>query len=109
MAEAVAKYVYCPGCDDVSVLSRLEPERCVRCGKAAVPVRVSRTWQYWASVGVLLAGTAAVVITNLPQIEFRFGLLLPFLIVALSLSTWGLRTAKAVALARGRAGRARTG
>ncbi|OGS51311.1 MAG: hypothetical protein A3K65_02820 [Euryarchaeota archaeon RBG_16_68_12] len=103
------KYVYCPSCDEVSVLSSMEDDRCQRCRRPAFPVRVSRRWQYWASAGVLLAGTALVVVTDLPQVELRFGLLLPFLLVAFSLSTWGLRAAKAGALARGRAGRARTG
>ncbi len=97
------KYAYCPVCDRVSVLSNMEPERCQGCGKVAYPVKVPRTWQYFTSAGVILAGAAAVILTDLPDILQRFLLLVPFLVVGLGFSTWGMRTSRTRALERGRA------
>ncbi len=100
------KYVYCRSCDSVSILATLEQERCQRCGKPAVPVPVRKSWQYWASAGVILAGALSVFITNSPDILLRLALLAPFLVAGILLSTWGLRATKRWVLERGRSGAA---
>jgi len=97
------KYAYCASCDEVSVLSNLEPERCHRCQKKAVPLRVRRPWQHWVASGVILAGAVIVFVTDLPSIALRFGLLLPFIVFGLFFSAWGLRESKQKALKAGRA------
>jgi hypothetical protein len=96
------KYAYCPACDEISVLSSMEPERCSHCNKTAFPVKVKRTWQYWASASLILTGAIVVFVTDLSQLEFRVLLLLPFVIFGIFFSTWGLHAAKGMALAAGR-------
>ncbi len=96
------KYVYCPSCDEVSVLASVEPERCAHCRKAAFPVPIRRSWQYWASAGVILAGAAAVFLTNYADLVQRILLFVPFFAVGLFFSTWGLQTSKRLALELGR-------
>lgn len=97
------KYVYCPSCDRISVLSNVEPVRCATCAKEAVPIRVRRSWHYWASAVLILTGAVVVYATNLPDLVSRFALLTPFLLFGVFFSTWGLRVSKETALREGRA------
>ncbi len=102
------RYAYCATCDAVSVLSSVEPVRCTRCGKEAVPIKVKRSWQYWASAALILAGAVVVWVTNLPDIVYRFALLTPFILFGVFFSTWGLRVSKEIALREGRARKVRS-
>jgi len=97
------KYAYCASCDRISVLSNVEPVRCTACGKEAVPIRVKRSWQYWASAALILTGAVVVWVTDLPDLLWRFALLTPFILFGVFFSTWGLRVSKEIALREGRA------
>ena len=99
------KLVYCSHCDAVSSLANLERETCHTCGRPAVRIDVPRPWQYWAGLGVILTGTAILLLSYIPQIQYRFLVLLPFLGFGLFLSTWGLRASKDRALELGRSSR----
>jgi len=97
------KLVYCRECDAVSSLATLEREACRTCGRPAARVDLARPWQYWAAIGVILAGSGILFLTYIPQIQVRFLVLLPFLAFGLFLSTWGMRVLKDRALDAGRA------
>jgi hypothetical protein len=97
------KLVYCGDCDTVSSLATLEPERCQQCGKPAVRIEVPRPWQYWGTIVIFLVALAVLLALNIPEIQFRFLVFLPFLGVGLVLSTWGMRVSKGRALEAGRA------
>ncbi len=94
MARVVPKYAYCPACGTVSLLAILEKEVCRNCGKAAVPVPVSRSWQQWAGMGVILAGAVVLFLTPIQELWVRFAILAPFLAAGFALSTWGVRATK---------------
>ena len=100
---AIVKLVYCGECDAVSTLATLERERCQTCGKPAVRIELPRPWQYWGATAVFLLALVILLATNLPEIQIRFLVLLPFLGVGLVLSTWGMRVSKGRALDAGRA------
>ena len=97
------KLVYCAQCDAVSSLATLEREACHACGHMAPRVDIARPWQYWAAIGVILAGAGVLFFTYIPEIQVRFLVLLPFLGFGLFLSTWGMRVLKDRALDAGRA------
>jgi len=97
------KLVYCGNCDAVSVLATMEREACHTCGKTAVRIDVPRPWQYWVAIAVILTGSAILFLSYIPEIQFRFLVLLPFLGFGLFLSTWGLRVMKDQARELGRA------
>lgn len=97
------KLVYCSYCDAVSALATMERESCHTCGRTAVRIDVPKPWQYWAAIAVILTGAAILFLTYLPEIQFRFLVLLPFLGFGLFLSTWAQRVSKDRALEAGRA------
>ena len=85
------KVVYCDRCEDVWIKSRLEPNTCNSCGRAARPIRYSRPWQYYASTAVLLAATAILIATPIPDLFVRVGILAVAITVAVALSSWSIR------------------
>ncbi len=97
------KLVYCPQCDAVSALATMERESCHTCGRTAVRIDLPKPWQYWAAIAVILTGSAILFLSYIPEIQFRFLVLLPFLGFGLFLSTWGQRVSKDRALDVGRA------
>jgi hypothetical protein len=97
------KLVYCGNCDAVSALATMEREACRTCGKTAARIDVPRPWQYWVAIAVILTGAAILFLSYIPEIQFRFLVLLPFLGLGLFLSTWGMRVMKDRALETGRA------
>jgi len=97
------KLVYCGNCDAVSALATMEREACHTCGKTAVRIDVPRPWQYWVAIAVILTGSAILFLSYIPEIQFRFLVLLPFLGLGLFLSTWAMRVSKDRALEAGRA------
>lgn len=66
------RLVYCPHCRHVSMKSRLERDRCENCSREARVVRVPFPWQYFAGLGIVIAGAFFIV---LPQVagEFPWG------------------------------------
>lgn len=81
----------------------MEREACHTCGKMAVRIDVPRPWQYWVAIAVILTGSAILFLSYIPEIQYRFLVLLPFLGFGLFLSTWGLRVMKDQARELGRA------
>ena len=102
-ARLSVKLVYCSNCDAVSALANFEREVCQTCERPAARVDVPRPWQHWAGIGVIVAGSAILLLMYIPEIQFRVLVLLPFLGFGLFLSTWGLRVSKDKALELGRA------
>ena len=90
----VPKYAYCAACDTVSFLATLERDVCQNCGKAAVPVPVSRPWQQWAGGVVIVAGAIVLFFVTIPDLWVRLAILAPFLVGGLALSGWGVRATK---------------
>src|SRR5206468_11423343 len=97
------KLVYSSICDDVSALAIFDRQVCQPCDRLAARVDVPRPWQHWAGIGVIVAGSAILLLMYIPEIQSRVLVLLPFLGFGLFLSTWGLRVSKDKALELGRA------
>ena len=94
------KVVYCNHCKDISIKSRLEKDTCNFCGLVARRVPYSRPWQYYASSGILLATTAALILVPIPDILVRVAILAVGLVIALGLSSWSTRSIRARVLKR---------
>ncbi len=94
------KVVYCDRCKDISIKSRLEKDTCNLCGRPARPVPYSRPWQYYASSGILLVTTAVLILSPIPDIVVRAGILAVALVIALALSSWSIRSMRARILKR---------
>lgn len=94
------KVVYCDDCNDISIKSRLEEDRCNRCGRGARRVPYGRPWQYYAGSGILLAASAFLLLVQIPNIVVRVAIIGLALVAALALSTWSIRSMRARILKR---------
>ena len=94
------KVVYCDQCKDISIKSRLEEDKCDRCGRPARPVPYARPWQYYASSGILLAATAVLLLYPIPNLLVRLAVIGVALVIALALSSWSIRSLRTRILKR---------
>jgi hypothetical protein len=92
------KLVHCPSCDEVLLRSRLEKNRCPTCGGGVKNVDVGVSWQYISSWIVLVLGAAVILLLDIEDIIMKMLLLVAFLIVAFTLSSWGVEEQKKKAL-----------
>ena len=104
------KFVYCPACGHVSMLARLERERCENCRKDAKLVRVRYPWQTLVGIAIILAGTAFLLLgqtqavawrdltATLPQ---RIGWFVMFVGAGLFFTMWGARVMRSIAAKKG--------
>ena len=90
----------------------LEPNTCEQCRAPARLVRVPRPWQYFAGIGVVLAGTVFLILPQVARgipwgpfvatLPVRIAWLLGFLVIGFYLSNWAVRVMKGEALQVGR-------
>ena len=88
------RVVFCPSCQKVSVLTRLEPEVCPRCGARVLSSKSRRPWQYYASAGVLVAATAYIILGD-PTLLLRWAVFLAAVGLAAGLAVWSSRSLRA--------------
>lgn len=106
------RFVYCPSCGHVSMLSRLERDRCETCGRDAKVVSVRYPWQSLTGIGIVLAGAAFLLLgqaTNVAwspltgALPLRLLWLSLFVVGGLAFSLWGASVMRRNAGERGRA------
>lgn len=93
------KVVYCDSCQDVSILSSLERDRCSRCHRPAERVPYRRSWHYYASAGILLATAIFLWTLPPPELTTRLAILLLAVAIVVVLTSMSLRSLRARALA----------
>jgi Flp pilus assembly protein TadB len=94
------KILYCDDCKDISIKSRLEEDKCNRCGRPARPVPYSRPWQFYASSGILLAAAAVLFLYPIQDILVRLEVFGVALVIVLALSSWSIRSLRSRILKR---------
>jgi hypothetical protein len=109
---APVKFVYCPACGHVSMLSRFERETCEECRKPARIVRVAYPWQSLLGMGIVLAGCVFLLAGQAATVAWsgltatlaqRLVWFVLFIGGGLYFSMWGARIMRKVAHERGRA------
>ncbi len=86
------KIVYCDVCQDISILSNLEKDRCSRCGRPAQRVPYTRSWHYYATAGILLATAIFLWVLPPPDFSTRLVILGVALAVTIGLTSWSMHT-----------------
>ena len=93
------RIVYCHACGAVSTNVWGERDICTHCGHSAERMDFHRPWQSYASGAILLAAAVAFIWGPFEDALVRGVIFVAVLVVAVALSSWGLRTIRKRVLA----------